>query len=387
MINILFLHAGAEMYGADKILLQLVSGLDKSRFNPIVVLPNDGVLVSELKKKGITTYVINYPILRRKYFNFKGILKYISSFASSCKKIKAFFQKQNIEIDILHVNTTAVLEGIILKKMLNAKLVWHIHEILLKPKFVVSFLSFLIGCYADKCVAVSEAVKNNLIKSPFISNKMVKVIYNGVDSSVFSPKKNSDYLYQDFGIPRNAIKVGMIGRINSWKGQEDFLHAVSPLLDKFPNLYAIIIGSAFKGEEWRVQHLLSNIKDEKNSNRIIYSEYREDNAQIHNFFDIFVLPSTNPDPLPTVVLESMASEKPIVGYNHGGIKEMVVNKYNGFLVDPLCEECLSAQIGFLISSTKERHIMGINSRKRQEESFSLDAFLMQFEKLYLTVKK
>jgi len=382
MINILYLHAGAEMYGADKILLQLVSSIDKSRFNPIVVLPNNGILVNELKKKGVTTCVIDYPILRRKYLNFRGIMHYIASYSLSCKKIKDFLQERNIKIDIIHVNTTAVLEGVLLKKMLNAKLIWHVHEILLKPKFVVNFISYLIGKNSDKCVAVSKAVKGNLLHSKFINESQVEVIYNGVDSNYFTPENNSDYLYNDLKVPKKALKVGMIGRINSWKGQEDFVRAISPLLDRFPNLFAIIVGSAFEGEEWRTRDLVTKIKNEKNFDRIIFSEFREDNAKIHNFFDVFVLPSTSPDPLPTVVLESMASGKPIVGYDHGGIQEMVSDKLNGYLVQPLDVKALGDKIELLLNSPEKRERMGKESRERQNSLFSLNSFVSSFEKLY-----
>lgn len=68
-------------------------------------------------------------------------------------------------------------------------------------------------------------------------------------------------------------------------------------------------------------------------NYYIDSGYRRDVEVVHSIFDIFVLPSTNPDPLPTVVLEAMASGKPVVGYKHGGICEMVKDGYNGLLAD------------------------------------------------------
>ena len=74
MQKILYLHAGAEMYGADKVLLELIKGLDKDAFEAHVVLPNDGVLVAALEKVGAKVKVIDYPILRRKYFNPKGII-------------------------------------------------------------------------------------------------------------------------------------------------------------------------------------------------------------------------------------------------------------------------------------------------------------------------
>ena len=75
MQKILYLHAGAEMYGADKVLLELIKGLDKDAFEAHVILPNDGVLVAALENVGAKVKVIDYPILRRKYFNPKGIME------------------------------------------------------------------------------------------------------------------------------------------------------------------------------------------------------------------------------------------------------------------------------------------------------------------------
>ena len=76
MINILFLHAGAEMYGADKVMLDLITRLDKSMYTPYVILPSEGVLVDALKKEKEKVMVMPYPIMRRKYFNPIGIVHY-----------------------------------------------------------------------------------------------------------------------------------------------------------------------------------------------------------------------------------------------------------------------------------------------------------------------
>ena len=252
MKNILYLHAGAEMYGADKILLELVTGLDKSKFHPIVVLPNDGILKDKLIENGIETYVVHYPILRSKYFNLKGIINYgLSYFGKSNEIVKLL---KNKKIDIIHANTTAVLEGIYLKKKLKCKLIWHVHEIILKPAIINKTISYLIGRYADKCVAVSKAVKKHLIDSKFVDEDKVEVIYNGVDTERFNPNVENKYLYKEWNIPDEAIKVGMIGRVNAWKGQNDFLDAAEGLLKKYSNLYIFIVGSAFAGEEWRVDN-------------------------------------------------------------------------------------------------------------------------------------
>ncbi|MGE9901179.1 glycosyltransferase family 4 protein [Lactobacillus johnsonii] len=380
MKTILYLHAGAEMYGADKILLELVSGLDKTKFKPIVILPTDGVLREKLEEANISVHVISYPILRRKYFNPKGIIEYVSNYKSKSDDIIRFLDQNNIKVDLIHVNTLAVLEGIRLKKKLNVPLYWHIHEIITHPKIINNFLCWCVNRYSDKAIVVSGPVKKHLINSGVNSQK-IKVIHNGIDSGIFSPDVKSNYLYKEWNIPKNAIKVGMIGRVNNWKGQGDFLEALAPLLDKFDNLYLFIIGSAFEGQEWRVNNLKEKITTLPHNNRIIYSEFRKDNYAVEHFFDILILPSTSPDPLPTVVLETMGCGRAIIGYAHGGITEMVKDQYNGRLVSPLDKDSLRKAVENCIIDKKYIK-WGENSRKRLLENFSLAKFINTFEKIY-----
>lgn len=380
MKTILYLHAGAEMYGADKILLELVSGLDKTKFRPIVILPTDGILREKLEEANIFVHVISYPILRRKYFNPKGIIDYISNYKNKSDDIIRFLNKNDIKVDLIHVNTLAVLEGIRLKKKLNVPLYWHIHEIITHPKMINNFLCWCVNRYADKAIVVSGPVKQHLINSGVNSEK-IKVIHNGIDSSIFSPDVKSDYLYEEWNIPKNAIKVGMIGRVNNWKGQEDFLDALAPLLNSFDNLYLFVIGSAFEGQEWRISTLKEKIKSLSHNNRIIFSEFRKDNYAVEHFFDILILPSTSPDPLPTVVLETMGCGRCVIGYAHGGITEMVKDEYNGELVSPLDKKALRKAVENCIVNEKYLE-WGKNSRKRLLENFSLTNFINNFEKIY-----
>ena len=313
MQKILYLHAGAEMYGADKVLLELIKGLDKGEFEAHVILPNDGVLVSALEEVGAKVKVINYPILRRKYFNPRGILEYFSSYNRYSKQI-ADYAKGN-GITLIHNNTTAVLEGIHLKRKLKIPLIWHVHEIIVKPKAISDFINFLMGSYADKIVTVSNAVANHVKQSRCVKDDQVQVIYNGVDNAVYQVMDASGVRNQ-FGIAQDALVIGMVGRVNAWKGQGDFLEAVTPILKDNPKAVAFLAGSAFEGEEWRVVELEKAISDSPVARQIKRIDYYNKTTELYNMFDIFVLPSTNPDPLPTVVLEAMACGKPVVGYHH-----------------------------------------------------------------------
>ena len=379
MKKILYLHAGAELYGADIVLLELLKNLDKSKFEPYVILPCDGVLVEKLRENNIWVEVIGYPILRRKYFNPKGIVNYGKDYLKYSSKLNKIVKEKGI--DIIHINTAAVLEGIYIKKKVNLPLIWHIHEIIVKPKFMHKFLSKIIAKNADEVITVSNAVKHHLESTGYFKQD-IKVIYNGVDNQIFSPNNESDYIREEFNIPKDAKIVGMIGRVNAWKGQKDFLNAVEVVLEKHHNVYAMLVGGVFEGEEWRIDELKEIIKNMKNKDRIVFSDYRRDTKNIYSLYDIFVLPSTNPDPLPTVVLESMASGKPIVGYKHGGICEMVKDGYNGLLATVGDTNDLANKIDKIISNEQLEKNMSENSLNRQLNIFSLQSYISNFEKLY-----
>jgi len=384
MKRILYLHAGAEMYGADKVLLELIKGLDSKEFEAHVILPNDGVLVEALRQVGAQVSVLDYPILRRKYFNPKGIADYIRSYNFYAKQI-ALYARQH-SIDMVHNNTAAVLEGIYLKRKLKLPLIWHVHEIIVKPKAISDFINMLMGRYADKIVTVSQAVANHIKQSPFIKDSQVEVIYNGVDNTVYYPMDASS-IREKFDIAQDALVIGMIGRVNAIKGQNDFIEAVEPLLEKNEQAVAFLAGGVFPGEEWRLEELDKRIASSSVVSQIHRIDYYDKTSELYNMVDIFVLPSIKPDSLPTVVLEAMACSKPVVGYNNGGIAEMVVDDKSGCLVKPNRPQELSNAISLLLDSSEKREKFGRVGYQRQKELFSLESYIKNFSELYKTDRK
>lgn len=383
MKKILFMHAGAELYGADRILINLVTELDKNKYIPIVVLPSEGPLVSELKKRDVKTFVISYPVLRRRYFNLKGITHYVRDYKSSCRKIYSLLKKENIEI--IHINTLAVLEGIYLKSLFGSKLVWHVHEIITHPKIAYLATSFLVGRFANQIVAVSEQVKSHLVKSKLVPSYKIEVIYNGIDTKKFKPHAISPSLQREFSIKRNDVTIGMVGRLNAWKGQSTMLESVLPLVKECKNLKIIFVGGVFQGEDIYRENLIKKINSSGNADQIMVKDFRSDIKDVYQLIDVFCLPSTSPDPLPTVVLEAMASGKPIIGFNHGGIKEMVVNGTNGYLVPPIDVNQMTIELKKLLDNQKLRQDMGRASRDRAIKLFSPEKFISEFEKIYSAI--
>ncbi|MCT1223898.1 glycosyltransferase family 1 protein [Lactiplantibacillus plantarum] len=380
MKKILFLHAGAEMYGADKVMLDLISRLNPEQYQPLVVLPTEGVLVTKLREANVSVEVMPYPVMRRKYFNPVGALSYFFDFIKYSNQLIKFAKKH--KIDIIHTNTAAVMEGAFVSKRLGLPQLWSIHEIIVSPRFMYKFTSAVISRYSTLTVTDSKAVKVHLERSGYFSSSAPRVIYNGVDSERFSPANSASYLYDELNIPKNAKIIGMMGRVNSWKGQDDFLTAAELVMAEDETVYTVFVGSAFAGEEWREADLKDRISKSKYKDRIINQGYRTDSQAFYKLFDVFVLPSTRPDPLPTVVLEAMATGKPIVGYRHGGVCEMVSEGYNGLLADVGDTADLGNKILSIVENPELLATMGLHSRKRLVSNFSMDAYVRNYEDAY-----
>lgn len=380
MKTILFLHAGAEPYGADRILLNLVTQLNPKKFHPIVVLPMQGPLVAVLRQHHVEVHVIDYPILRRKYFNPRGLLRYAKQYRHSCRQIVALLQHQDVQI--IHANTLAVWEGIYLKRLLRAKLVWHVHEIITSPRLVFLVTSLMVGRFANQIVAVSKEVQDHLVSSKLVNPRKIQVIYNGVDTEKFKPLPVSAGLRSEFQVTADDIVVGMIGRINAWKGQITLLRAMVPLLKENPRLKLIFIGGVFAGEEQRKRDLEAAIANSQVADQIRLKDFRNDLPSVYQLIDVFVLPSTNPDPLPTVVLEAMAAGKPVVGFRHGGVIEMVQDGLNGLLATPIDGDDLTRCIQELVANAGLRSKMGVAARARAVRCYSPQQFIQAFENIY-----
>ncbi|MCT3377998.1 glycosyltransferase family 4 protein [Lacticaseibacillus paracasei] len=377
--KILFLHAGAELYGADKILLEIVDNIDRKTFEPIVILPEDGPLVSKMREAGVEVSVLPYPILRRKFFNIRGIGNYIFSYIRFSRRLKKIVNKENIRL--VHVNTTAVLEGVWLKLFTKAKIVWHVHEIIMKPKFIYKMICFLIQHFSDQTVAVSDATKQRLIDSGIVDQAKVITIHNGIsrDYSQSAP----DYVRKLLNIPSDAIVIGMIGRVNAWKGQSDFIDAVCPILQRNQNVHVLLVGSAYVGEEEYEKRLVNKVASLATRERIHLCPFTEKIADYYAALNIFVLPSIQPDPFPTVVLEAMSNSLPVVAYNHGGASEMILDNETGYLCPPLDVTKLTQKLDLLVGNTSLRLKMGQKANIRQEKFFSLSQFVERITQVYV----
>ena len=368
-MRILFLHSSSDVYGASKIFLQTVSIAKNNGHHVVVGLSKKGELEKAFLDLGVPVEIINLGILRRQYFNFKGIVNRYKQWNKAIPVLESIIQSH--QINLIYSNTAAVLIGAYIAKRRSIKHTWHIHEIIEKPIFLHRFLSWCFKHYADQLIVVSKAVEKHWQKD--IDNNKIKQIYNGIETvqSTSLPSFRTT-----LNIPSNALVIGMAARIHYWKGQSYFVDIANALLEienSTAPLYFLIAGDPYTGYEYLLDQLMKQIHQLKRKDQIIYLGFVKEMDVFYRSIDLLILPSQLPDPLPTVILEAMQYQIPVVATKQGGAMEMVIENETGIFI-PLNNALEAAQKIYAILPEKIRLSMGLKGKKRVDEHFSQASF-------------
>jgi glycosyltransferase involved in cell wall biosynthesis len=355
-------------------MLYVVEIMQKKGYKIVVVIPEDGPLKLEVEKLGAEVHIINLGILRRKYFTPCGILGRVLLWIQAMVRLTGIAWSKNV--NLVYSNTSGVILGSVLAAITRKKHFWHIHEIIEKPKILAKIIGWLTKC-TSKVIVVSEAVKNAWL--PYIKEEKLIVIHNGIDHAG-KPAFGST-LKKELGLSEETLLIGMIGRVIYWKGQLYFLEIAGLLRNSFPNAHFVMVGDAFPGYEYLYGEIENKIVSLKLNGLVHNLGYRTDTSNILSGLNLFISPSTMPDPFPTVVLEAMSCGTPIAATGHGGVLEMLVDHESGLFLPIENAELAAEIISELLESKKKLIEMGKNAQALQQSRFTKALFEKDINRL------
>lgn len=380
MKNILFIHQSAEMYGSDKTLLLLIRHINRERFCPVVILPNEGPLKKALELENIEVYIAPVIKLHRKMFTPKNMV-------SLLKQIKQAFRivnkiNENYNFEIVYSNTLAVLLGYLFAKKNRIKHVWHVHEIIESPKIVAKIFRFLLHTKSNFFTIYNSNATADFWKSSSRKNIDYEVVTNGLEvpSSPLLVNEIVSIRKEIFDV-NNEIVIGLVGRINKWKGQFILLEAFSKLIKKYPDLRLIFVGSTTENQSYILKELTAKIDAFQIVNQVKIVPFQPDINKIWSAIDIAIVPSVEPEPFGLVAVEAMLAKKPVIASNHGGLTEIVIHEHTGFLVQPNNVTDLVNAIETLVNDEAKRLEMGEKGYVRAVEEFSIYKYVSNIEKI------
>jgi glycosyltransferase involved in cell wall biosynthesis len=231
---------------------------------------------------------------------------------------------------------------------------------------------------ADACVAISQAVKDWLVKVRGIPAEGVTVIHYGIDTELFiRPDFN---LRQLMGLDRRPL-LGSMGRLDPVKGHEYLIRAMPVVLREVPNASLLIAGHDASGYGKVLQAL---IDEQRLNGHVQLVGFQGDVPSFLHALDVFALASRS-EGFGQVVIEAMAAGRPVVASRFPPFTEIVVDGVTGLLVEPDNPEAFAHAIFWLLAHPEERWQMGSSGQNRVREQFSADRMADETLSLYETL--
>lgn len=233
---------------------------------------------------------------------------------------------------------------------------------------------------ADRVTANAEAVRTFVHADEGCALEKMPVIPSGIDTDRFRPLPAADYKTR-LGLPPDCTAVGIVTRMRTRKGVEEFVRAIGAVRRERPDVHGVIAG------EVSLDDVLEGIVREFGlEGHLTLLGRRSDMPEVLSAFDLFVL-SSHDEGMSNAVLEGMAMELPVVATDVGGTGEVVRHGASGLLVPAKDPAALAAAIVDVLADRERAAAMGRLGRGIVVERFSAPAMVRQMEELYFEIAR
>ncbi len=345
-------HCGSSIGGGEKQLAYLVTNINRTHYQPIVVCPDDGVFAEQLRGAGISTVILALPAWRK--------TKSLMVRHRAAKKLTALAKTHNVQL--IHTSDSWFNPYLWhIKKRLDVPVISHVRN-LLTPAQVQKYKFNRM----DRTIAISEQSKTPLLQAAVDARK-IDVILNCVDVSVFQPPP--------VRVPSQEYVVGIVGRIEPFKRQKVFVEIAAKVAAQSKKVRFHIIGAAehraYEQEVRRcvAKHRLQDI--------VHFTGHRTDMPKAMQELDLLVTLSAG-----SVIAEAMAAGKPVIGTPIGSAPDMIVHGVTGYLLPLNPIGRIANRILELATDPARSISMGQQARTHAEKTFSIQTHVQKVQDVY-----
>jgi glycosyltransferase involved in cell wall biosynthesis len=372
-LRVALLNHSGQLGGGEWSMLRLASHLDPDSVRVTVLAGAEGPFVERLRAEGIRTVVLPYGEigdLRKERFDLLGLAapRLHALAARLVRERIAFFRRERIQI--VHTNSLkSHAVGGLAGRLARKRVLWHVRDHLEPP--------YLPAAAARAIQAAARLVPHHVVA---VSHSAARVL-GRADVTV---------LHQSVPLPppnehrrvNGTLRIGLVGRIAPWKGQDVFLDAAAHLAARNPHVEWVLAGSALFGEQEFERRLRHRAEAPDLHGRVRFLGFCDDVWSVYRDLDVAVHASTLAEPYGNVILEAMASRRPIVAAAAGGPLELVDHGRTGLLVEPGDPAALASALERLIGDVDERRRLADAGRKHVERTGSLEDDARRVEEIY-----
>lgn len=397
-MKVLFLEAssGQVVGGSLTGMLELIGGLDRARYAPVVVLYEEKAVTRQLHAQGIPVRIFSKrrlpkehslqesahyqkakevpgvtPVLR----GVRETLTFLFETLPAALRLAAVFREE--APDLIHVcnGFRGNLDAIVAARLCGIPCIVHCKGF---DKHSYIERLFAPGVAAAVCmtVAIQDHCRRQGIRPP-----VYRVIYDGLDLERFRPTRAPEDVREELGIGSRVPVVGVVGNIQEWKGQHVFLEAMVDVVRELPDAVALVVGGAHRSGRSYADGLRRFVASRDIVDHVTFTGARHDVPDVMNAMDVLVHSSVRGEPFGRVIIEGMSVGRPVIATRAGGVPEFVHDGVDAILVEPGDVGELSREILRLLRDPALRESLGAAARAAVRR-FSLETHVAQMADLY-----
>jgi len=370
MFKILFVHNSLDFGGAQSVRYMFLKHLDSKLLSiNICCLANKGEFGKKIEALGYKIDAFNLPY---------GLLQ-----LSTTLKLYHYIKGNNFDIvhsALFHANYHAALAARWAKVPFLITEEHGEHYFHSKKRhFIYRIVGRRISQMSNFVLCCSDYVKRGVQQTYSLKDENMVVLKNLIEDKKLEIKRSKEDVKAELNIPFNAVMMGTVSSLYWIKNQKILIDALIEL--NKGNLFLIIIGDG---------PIKNNLKEYAQklgvTDKVRFTGWRNDVADMLNALDIFVLPSVS-EGLPISLLEAMSIGLPCIASRVGGIKEVIKDGITGLLVSPRDLGDLTIALKQVINNRNFGLELGLAARRYAMDNFKPSIYVDKVIGLYKRLLK
>lgn len=371
--------------GSHQALFDLVKGMDRERFEPVVLFYQDNSFVGRLAALGVEVHTFEREREREIALRRGGgrLSKAADILVGAVRRRVRFLRAHSI--GLVHLNNSPALgydDWLPAARLAGVPCIVSVMSI--APESVGAVRRMLMRSF-DAVIPVSRYIRDDWAAAGIAPERM-RIVHHGVDVEAFRARvaREPDAVRRELGLGPGRVLAVMVANVRWWKGQHVVLEALGLLGEEVRARLFIAFAGAAGGQDGEYTDDLERlVRLHDLSGSVAFLGPRDDVPDLLSAADIALHASVRAEPGGIAVLEAMTVGTPVIAADVGGHAE-VLTPEAGLTFDTSRPEALAAHLATLVDDEELRRRMGACGRARMEE-FTMERNVRETQDVYEAV--
>jgi glycosyltransferase involved in cell wall biosynthesis len=333
--------------GAEVALLHLMQQRQCAGVELVVCFLEEGEMVGEARNHGVVVHVLP-----------SGRLRELVSFINAVRKLRQMIAREQPDLVLAWMCKAHLYSGLATLGT-PAKAVYF--QMGLGWGMVDRLSRWIPAAGALGCSEFVAAEERRIARCPVFAVPLASELCGVVQGT-----RPLAEVKKSLGLDPDRKLIGMVGRLQRWKGMHVFLEALAIVLRTHPEIRGVIVGGTHDKERDYPDHLAGLLQERALADKVAMVGRQTNVAEWMSAMDIFVHASER-EPFGIVVLEAMAMGKPVIATRPGGPEEIIRDQVDGMLVPSNDAKALAAAVTTLIERPQLARELAASGQEKSKQ--------------------